>query len=57
MTISEHPAIFAGMQFMRTDDGYAAVPPGTYRPTFSIGVIFCPITTPGLSFITNGSRT
>ena len=34
------PATLAGMIFIRTDDGYAALPPGTYTPTFSSGVTF-----------------
>src|SRR5436190_5885363 len=34
------PAILARTTFITTDDGYAAVPPGTYNPTDSIGVIF-----------------
>lgn len=29
MTISGTPATWAGMTFISTDDGYAALPPGT----------------------------
>ena len=29
ITISCTPAIFAGMAFISTEEGYAAVPPGT----------------------------
>ena len=36
------PATFAGITFISTDDGYTAFPPGTYTPTFSIAVTFCP---------------
>ena len=38
MTISGTPATFAGTAFISTEDGYAAVPPGTYMPTRSSGV-------------------
>ena len=57
MTIWGHPAIFAGMVSISTVEGYAAVPPGTYTPTFSMGVTFCPSTIPGLSAITKLFRT
>ena len=50
MMISDTPAMCAGMQFINTVDGYAAVPPGTYRPALSIGTTFCPMTIPGFSF-------
>ena len=33
------PATLAGIAFINTEDGYAALPPGTYRPTRSSGVI------------------
>ena len=50
ITISPQPASTAGMQFISTDDGYAAVPPGTYRPTFSSGSTRWPRITPSLSW-------
>ena len=34
---------------IKTEDGYAAVPPGTYSPTFSMGVTFWPRITPSRS--------
>ncbi len=34
------------MASIRTVDGYAAVPPGTYSPARSMGMTFCPMTTP-----------
>src|SRR3990172_9351518 len=40
------PATFAGMTFIRTDDGYVAFPPGTYAPTRSRGLTICPRVTP-----------
>ena len=40
ITICAHPAIFAGIESIKTVDGYAAVPPGTYKPTFSMGRTF-----------------
>ena len=46
MMISFTPAIFAGTAFMMTLDGYAAVPPGTYRPTRSRPRTRCPRITP-----------
>ena len=39
ITSSLTPATFAGIAFISTDDGYAALPPGTYRPARSRGVI------------------
>ena len=52
MTISDTPATLAGITSMSTVEGYAAVPPGTYTPAFSMGVYFCPSTMPGLSLTT-----
>ena len=46
MTSCRHPASFAGIAVMSTVEGYAAVWPGTHRPTFSIGVTFMPIYVP-----------
>ena len=39
MMTSLTPATFAGMAFIKTDEGYEALPPGTYKPTRSSGVI------------------
>ena len=39
MTTRSTPATCAGMAFINTDEGYAAVPPGTYKPTASNGEI------------------
>lgn len=49
MTSSCTPATLAGMAFISTDDGYAALPPGTYRPTRSSGVTCWPSTVPSAS--------
>ena len=38
MTKSLTPASFAGMAFIKTVEGQAAVPPGTYKATLSIGL-------------------
>ena len=57
MTISPQPAILAGMASISTVDGYAAVPPGTYRPTLSRGVTFWPMTTPARSVMMKLLRT
>lgn len=46
--ISLQPAILAGVASMSTVLNRGAVPPGTYRPTFSIGIIFCQQVTPGV---------
>ncbi|MNR63339.1 hypothetical protein D3C85_1856220 [compost metagenome] len=46
MITSFTPATRAGMAFISTDDGYAALPPGTYRPTRSSGVTFWPSIVP-----------
>ena len=43
---SSTPAIFAGIAFINTEDGYAAVPPGTYKPTRFKPRMRCPIETP-----------
>ena len=51
ITTFGQPAIFAGTASIRTVEGYAAVPPGTYRPTVSMGITFCPIMIPFSSFI------
>ena len=34
------PATFAGIAFIKTEEGYDAFPPGTYNPTESKAVIF-----------------
>ena len=57
ITTSGTPAIFAGIESMSTVEGYAAVPPGTYRPALSTGVIFCPMTVPSSPFISKPVRT
>ena len=44
--ISCTPATSAGTAFITTDDGYEALPPGTYRPTRSSGVTFIPTMLP-----------
>src|SRR5712691_3132862 len=49
MMSSRTPAILAGMAFIRTDEGYAALPPGTYKPTRSSGVTRCPSVVPSAS--------
>ena len=46
-TISLQPAILAGVASMRTVENNGAVPPGIYRPTFSMGTLFCQQVTPG----------
>ena len=56
MTSMEQPASFAGTQFISRDDGYAAVPFGTYSPTRSMGVTFWPRTTPLGRVITKPGR-
>ena len=38
IVIRATPATFAGMIFINTEDGYAALPPGTYTPTADNGV-------------------
>ena len=43
------PATLAAMAFISTDDGYAALPPGTYRPARSSAVICWPSTVPSAS--------
>ena len=43
------PASFAGNTFINTEEGYEAVPPGTYTPTFSNGRIRRPLIMPLLS--------
>ena len=57
MHTSFTPAILAGMASISTVEGYAAVPPGTYRPARSTGITFCPITTPGVSLMRKELRT
>ena len=46
MQISLTPATFAGRMFIRTEDGYAAFPPGTYTPTRFRAVSFWPSIVP-----------
>ena len=43
------PATVAGIAFISTDDGYAALPPGTYSPTASSGVQRIPKVSPAAS--------
>ena len=52
ITICCTPATLAGITSIKTVDGYAAVPPGTYTPARWMGVYFCPSTMPGRSVIT-----
>jgi hypothetical protein len=42
ITISSTPATCAGITFIRTVEGYAALPPGTYTPAYSTGDTLCP---------------
>ena len=42
ITMRSTPATWAGIIFMRTEEGYAALPPGTYTPALARGVTFCP---------------
>lgn len=49
MISSGTPATFAGTAFMITVEGYAALPPGTYRPTRSSGVTCWPSSVPSAS--------
>src|SRR5688500_14775377 len=49
MTSSRTPATLAGTAFISTDDGYAALPPGTYRPTRCSGVMRWPRRVPSAS--------
>src|SRR5690554_5004444 len=42
MITSATPATFAGIAFISTEDGYAALPPGTYKPARSSGVTSAP---------------
>src|SRR5216684_8935286 len=49
MTSSPTPATFAGSAFISTEDGYAALPPGTYSPARSSGVIRWPSVVPSAS--------
>ena len=49
MISSFTPATLAGIAFISTDDGYAALPPGTYSPTRSSGVTFWPSLVPSAS--------
>src|SRR5690606_2376381 len=49
ITSSRTPATRAGSAFISTDDGYAAFPPGTYRPTRSSALTFCPSRVPSAS--------
>ena len=49
ITILFTPATIAGTAFIINEDGYAAVPPGTYKPTDSIGFHTPPNKTPCLS--------
>ena len=46
-TISLQPAIRAGTANIRTVEKRGAVPPGMYRPTFSMATAFCQQVTPG----------
>ena len=47
-TISLQPAIRAGTANIRTVEKRGAVPPGIYKPTFSIATAFCQQVTPGV---------
>ena len=49
MTSSRQPAIFAGIASISTVELSGASPPGTVRPTFSMGRTFCPSTTPSVA--------
>src|SRR6185369_3279491 len=56
-TIRSTPATCAGTTFITTDEGYAAVPPGTYKPTRSRGVMRWPSCTPSLGLMVHDSST
>src|SRR5690606_40167579 len=45
-TISLHPAICAGTASINTVENNGAVPPGMYKPTFSMGRFSCQQVTP-----------
>ena len=47
-TISLQPAIRAGTANINTVENKGAVPPGIYKPTFSIATAFCQQVTPGV---------
>ena len=47
IAIRPTPATRAGMAFISTEDGYAALPPGTYSPTASSAPHRMPMVTPG----------
>ena len=49
MAIRPTPATRAGTAFIRTEDGYAALPPGTYSPTASSAVQRIPRVSPASS--------
>ena len=51
-TISLQPAILAGMANISTVEKSGAVPPGMYKPTFSMPTLFCQHFTPGVVSIT-----
>eukprot|EP00160_Parvularia_atlantis_P017032 Unigene5691_Nuclearia_a/m.17369 Unigene5691_Nuclearia_a/g.17369 ORF Unigene5691_Nuclearia_a/g.17369 Unigene5691_Nuclearia_a/m.17369 type:complete len:338 (+) Unigene5691_Nuclearia_a:353-1366(+) len=55
--ISLHPATLAGTPSMYAVDGRIAVPPGTYRPTRSIGRVKREHTTPGIVSSASGADT
>jgi hypothetical protein len=46
ITSSATPASLAGTAFIIRVEGYAAVPPGTYKPTRLSGRTICPIIEP-----------
>src|SRR5574344_308088 len=45
-TISLQPAILAGVASINTVEKRGAVPPGIYKPTFSMATLFCQQLTP-----------
>ena len=57
MTTRGTPATFAGIRFISTEEGYAAVPPGTYSPARSIGTTRWPKMTPSPSSVNQDSCT
>ena len=41
-------AIIAGIANINTEENKGAVPPGIYKPTFSIALFYCQQNTPGV---------
>ena len=54
---SLQPAIFAGIPSINMVENNGAVPPGIYKPTFSIPILLRQHCTPGMVSITSTSAT